>query len=260
LHCCGAVDFTVSSDCGVGELHNRNASASRGRKSVAVAGHINGLASSINFGAKTLLTFSAAGNVRHGCLIRNSSAGGRGLLQPLVDTRNGATMARANTSTVKNVLNGQVNINALASNIATSSDLDTITKGGNSTMRPAGATVLRKVLISANSAIIDSIVGAPVQRRRNSRRRDNARFAVVAFDSNVSFHLTSPNFAWLGLSIHIESSLERRSESMDLRLDIARVMKLFTRSGGVRQCQAGLEHVEAGELRRIDAAFAAHIV
>ena len=78
-------------------------------------------------------------------------------MEPLVWAVDTSPVARSDTSTVEHVLNGQVDIDALA----LACDLDAIAESGDRSVSPAGAAVLWNVLVQGFGAVVDAFVVAP---------------------------------------------------------------------------------------------------
>merc|ERR1719313_579005 len=127
-------------------------------KAATSSGNVQRIAGEVGVRAEAFLGLRGAGEVWVGSLVAHTSACLlRDLMDPLVCTVNGSSMARANTSTVEDMLDGKVDIDALGP----TGNLDTISKGGDCSMSPARATVLRNVLVTAHCAIALAILVAP---------------------------------------------------------------------------------------------------
>lgn len=88
------------------------------------------------------------------------------LVSELVNTNGLTTVAAATSLTIEDDLNTQGNIRPSS----VSSNVDSISKGGGSTMSPARTTVLRNVLVSGERKIVDiaDISPIPVLRKSGS--------------------------------------------------------------------------------------------
>lgn len=195
LHGISAAYGTILSDGSVGILLKFRAEAAVGREGGASASNVGGGALPVAMGTKAFSGFGAAGHVRVRGLIRNTGTRGRDLTKPLIDTSNRATMARSNIGTVENVLDGEVNVNSFSS----TGNLDTISECRDCTMCPAGATILGKMLIPTHSAVVNTVLIAPVELVRHCSRRKNILRAglliAILFNTSSSFLLSSPDFA-----------------------------------------------------------------
>jgi len=107
--------------------------------------------------AETIADIGRAGLVGVGSLVADASASAGNLVDPLVRTIHAATIARANTTAVQNVLDRQVDVNALS----LAGNLDTITKSRHSAVSPAAAAVLGNVLVTRHGAEVGAVQVAP---------------------------------------------------------------------------------------------------
>merc|ERR1719326_1886306 len=112
-------------------------------------GGIQGRALKIHVWTEALLGFAGACQVRLGCFCAHTTIA----LDPLVDARCKATMAAASVTAIQNVLDGWIDVDALA----TTRNLYPVCQGRQGTMSPTGPTILRDVLIPADGAIVDAI-------------------------------------------------------------------------------------------------------
>jgi len=202
LHALGtgreAKEGTVLVHSGVGVLLDLGAEAAVLGESVASARDVETSALGVDMAAETLVAIGGACEVRVGGLVGNAASGsGRESVEPLVDTRNGATVAGADTSAVQDVLHREVDIGALG----TTSDLDAISQGRDGAMSPAGATVLRKMLVAGHGAVVDTVLVAPGEFLRNglianvfmrARRREHTSCMGVMDDSLSEFSFVRP--------------------------------------------------------------------
>jgi len=84
-------------------------------------------------------------------------------VDPLVCPGYRTSVARTNTSTVEDVLDGEINVRPHTFTLY----LYPVPEGTHSTMGPTGAAVLGDVLIAAGGAVVDAILIAPIEFLRN---------------------------------------------------------------------------------------------
>mmetsp|Transcript_93949 Transcript_93949/g.302235 ORF Transcript_93949/g.302235 Transcript_93949/m.302235 type:complete len:437 (-) Transcript_93949:25-1335(-) len=162
LHRCSARDGAVVGDRSIRIAAQRSTEALRG-KGRASPRDILGLASPICVGAEALLALGRACHVRIGSVIGDPCTSLlRNAVQPLVRPIHRATMAAANVATIQYVLHGQGDLDALAF----ARDLDAVTQGRHAAVGPAGAAILRNVLVQGLRAVVLSIHVAPIVLRR----------------------------------------------------------------------------------------------
>mmetsp|Transcript_65725 Transcript_65725/g.135952 ORF Transcript_65725/g.135952 Transcript_65725/m.135952 type:complete len:227 (-) Transcript_65725:40-720(-) len=111
--------------------------------------------------AEALVGVRAASDVRVRGLVADSSALLGDLHEPLVRAVDTASLAGSHTAAIQQVLNCDVDVNSLR----VASDFDAVAKSRDRSMSPAGATVLRNMLISRHSAVALAIFVAPAEIR-----------------------------------------------------------------------------------------------
>ena len=84
-------------------------------------------------------------------------------MEPLVRSVDGAAVARADVAAVQDVLDGDVDVDALAA----SCNLNSVAERRDGAVCPAAAAVLRDVLVTGHGAVVDTILVAPVERVRD---------------------------------------------------------------------------------------------
>jgi hypothetical protein len=144
-HVVSALDRTELGDRRVGVLVEADALAAHLREGGAGARDVLCLAVAVALlgprAAEAIRGLLRAGNVRVVGVVGDASfAEG---LDPLVDRSAGAAVAGSRVAAVQDVLHGQVDVDARA----LAGDLDAVAEGTDGAMRPAGAAVLRNVLV-----------------------------------------------------------------------------------------------------------------
>ena len=133
LHGVGAGDGAVFGDGGVRVLAEAEALA-LWWEGGARAGDVDGGAVPLAGGAEAFGGLGGAGHVRVGGFVADAGAGRlRDLVKPLVRAIDGAAVARADVTAVQDVLDGDVDVDALAF----AGDLDAVTEGGDGAVGPA---------------------------------------------------------------------------------------------------------------------------
>mmetsp|Transcript_11730 Transcript_11730/g.26759 ORF Transcript_11730/g.26759 Transcript_11730/m.26759 type:complete len:287 (-) Transcript_11730:227-1087(-) len=158
-HGISPADGAVVGDRGVGVVGEASAGATLLGEAAAGACDVHRLAGGVHIGAEALLRVVGAGKVGLGGLVADARAFLRDRVQPLVRAVDGSPVAGADTAAVQEVLDSEVNVDALA----LAGNLDAIAQGREGPMRPARATVLGDVLVPRHRAVAHAVLVAPVK-------------------------------------------------------------------------------------------------
>lgn len=141
----------------IGEVINFTAFPSHTRKGITSATRVQRRARRIHQGTKAIRRFLAASHVRHTRIVRNVSL----ILNEFVRRRVVSTVTASGliAAAVENVLNGQVNVIALTQ----AGNFDAIRETAECSVCPAGAAVLRHVLIERMRQVGYAVHVAPVE-------------------------------------------------------------------------------------------------
>lgn len=206
LHACGAGDKAIESTIlvngGVGELAKFLTEAAVVGEGRASSGNATNLTGGVDVFAEAFGGLAAAGEVRIGSLVRDSSASFGDRMEPLIDTRDRATVARTDVSAVENMLNTQVDV----SSFGFTGNFDTVSKGRDGSMSPAGTTILRNVLVAIHGAVVDTVLVTPRELSGQVFITDivlRKRFMVVVVNNpGIHLLLNSPDFTGPAASVH----------------------------------------------------------
>mmetsp|Transcript_8001 Transcript_8001/g.17565 ORF Transcript_8001/g.17565 Transcript_8001/m.17565 type:complete len:330 (-) Transcript_8001:200-1189(-) len=154
LHGGGTRDVAVVGDGCIREVGEPNALLAEG---AARARHVQCVAGPITVWADALAALRRTRHVRVAGGVGNTGARLALLGHPLVRAVQRAAVAGANVGTVEDVLDRQLDVNALAA----TRNLDAVGKRRDGAMRPARAAILRNVLIQRWRAVVDAVLVAP---------------------------------------------------------------------------------------------------
>merc|ERR1740130_967624 len=157
----GAGDRSVLGDGSVGVRGEACAEAVVGDEGGAGAGDVLGRARPVHVGADASGRLARARQVRVRGLVGDATPRGLGEgMQPLVWPVDRAAVARSDAAAVENVLHREVDVDALR----VARDLDPISQRRDGAVVPAGAAVLRDVLVAAHREIVHTVLVAPRER------------------------------------------------------------------------------------------------
>ena len=158
-HGIGTRNGAVVRNGGVGELAQARAGSTLLREAAAGAGHIQRLAGSVHVLAEALVGVRGAGHIGVRGLVADAGALLGDVEEPLVGPIDAAALAGAHTAAIQQVLHRQVDVHPLSP----ARDLDTIPQGRDGAVGPAGAAVLRDVLVAGHGAVALAVLVAPCE-------------------------------------------------------------------------------------------------
>mmetsp|Transcript_14570 Transcript_14570/g.33663 ORF Transcript_14570/g.33663 Transcript_14570/m.33663 type:complete len:204 (+) Transcript_14570:501-1112(+) len=150
------VQHAIFCNCGIGKVVNLTAFPPHSTKCVTGAANVVGLAGGVHVSTKALIGIRRAGHVGHAGIVGNESI----VLDEFVGGRVVSTVARTRHfgPAIQYELDAEINVVPTA---ALAGNLDPIRQGTQCAVGPAGATVLRQMLIQGVRQITHTIHVAP---------------------------------------------------------------------------------------------------